>query len=453
MSASQTLPSALLAELEYLKTLPQDVEGPIADTYERLQGVNFLRAATPPDEMSDPLARVYLALMQCRELAMFNMASLFRDCSDCISAQKADRLDFVSHHLRWIYSIARLNYDFSASAAALSDAALEVAKGSGPSVAHCELNVALQAFSDASMAYLSEHENATSESIECMYLLDGPSVFVHTTKNIIQLLDASFSLPLNSVSDALLKSHILRAAVHSIDTKSPSYMMQFRLLHQIPEVLSFEAARLFKSAVECLREKRNEDAAADLRAANICLSHVVSSLHPLVELMYPSEYYKFRAHLGQTSGSHSNDLAKAVLRQAYHSLAETFVSLRLPPIAKRDIVERSLSDEVNQVHLHISKWRALHIMLPRNVLGAEATSLIGSRNAEQIVQDMATSFESRDALRRARSEPSSESSSKHQRTAEAPAIDHKLRVMTGAVTKRNFPEVEKREGTFSPKRQ
>jgi tryptophan 2,3-dioxygenase len=230
-------------------------------------------------------------------------------------------------------------------------------------------------------------------------------------------------------------------------------MMQFRLLHQIPEVLSFEAARLFKSAAEHIREKRKDAAIADLRAANICLDHVVSSLHPLVELMYPSEYYKFRAHLGQTSGSHSNDLAKSVLRQAYHSLAEAFVSLRLPSAAGRDSVERILNDEMNQVHQHISKWRALHIMLPRNVLGAEATSLIGSRNAEQIVQDMKASFEARDALRRDKGQSPAENISRYQRAAEAPAIDHKLRVMTGTVTKRNFPEVEKREGTFSPKRQ
>jgi len=449
MSTHQDLPDALVAELDYLKTLPQDAEGPIADTYERLHGVTFLKAAVPQSEMADPLARVYLALMQCRELAMFNMASLFRECVASISAERADAIDVVSHHLRWIYAIARESYDVSSSAAAISDEASEVAKGAGPSAAESELNAALHAFSDASMAYLAGRENATVDSIEREYLLDGPSVFVHMTKNIIQMLAASSALPLNSVSDALLKSNILRAGIHAVDTKSPSYMMQFRLFHQIPELLSFEAARLFKSATEHIRENRIGDAAADLRAANICLDHVVSSLHPLVELMYPSEYYKFRTHLGQTSGSHSNDLARTVLRQAYHSLAEAFVSLRIAPGAKRGSPERSLSEEMKRVQMHISKWRALHIMLPRNVLGADTTSLIGSRNAEQIVQDMNAAFESRDALRRANGRSSSENSAQ---TAEAPAVDHKLRVMTGAVTKRKFPEVEKREGTFSPKR-
>jgi tryptophan 2,3-dioxygenase len=450
MSTHQDLPPALLAELEHLKALPRDSEGPIADTYERLHGVSFVRAAAPSREITDPSARVYLALMQCRELFCFNMASLLRNCAGEFAARKGNPLDAASHHLRWLYTIARLNYDISTSAAALSDAASGLGGGSQPSSAHGELNMALQAFDDASMAYLSEHERVIGDAIERNYLLDGASVFAHTTKNLLQLLETSFALPLVPVGEALLNSHILRAGVHSVNTRSPSYMMQFRLLHQIPEVLAFELAGLLTSAVERVRDRSFGKATADLRLANICLNHIVSALHPLIELMYPSEYYKFRAHLGQTSGSHSNDLAKTVLRQAYHSLAEAFVSLRLPAAPEHGSLEKSLSDEVNQVRQHISKWRAVHIALPRNVLGTEATSLIGSRNAEQIVQDMKASFEARDALGRDRTKSSKNDSG--ERAADLPAVDHKLRVMTGTVTKRKFPDVEKREGTFSPKR-
>lgn len=449
MNASEYLPSDLVAELGLLKDLPQDQEGPIADTYERLQSISFLRAASLPDEISDPDTRVYVALLQARELAFFNIASLFRDVSADIL--KTAQLDLASNHLRWIYDITRLACDITNAAATLGQSTDEVNGQTDGGGAGAELNAAIREFNDVSMTYLSSHEHAADQSIEGRYLLDGASVFIHTTKNIFQLLEAIFDLPLAPVGGENLNSHILRAAVHAINTKSPTYMMQFRLLHQIPEILSFEAARLLESAAGRVSKKAFGDAAADLSLANVCLNQVVSSLHPLVELMYPSEYYKFRAHLGQTSGSHSNDLAKTVLRQAYLSLAERYVDLKLPSKPKRGSFERILSDEMIAVHRNISMWRAVHIMLPRSILGSQATSLIGSRNAEQIVREMKNSFEARDSVlkEQQRKQPADAGNRPNETQA---AIGHALRIMTGAVTRRRFPDVETRAGTFSPKR-
>jgi hypothetical protein len=445
-------PNALLrAELAAISALPRHKEGLVPDTYDRLHGIAFLRAARPAPEISDPHTRLYLALYQSQTVALYNIAHLFARCARSLASRDKDRIDVVSHHLRWVFSIAKLTYDLAhSSRSILSDVSPDVLV-SQPCQAQL---IALQALSDLDAAltsYINHNEADISASIEHNYLLSGPSVLAHMFKSISYLLRTMHSTITKSPREELLRSDTLRDGVHSFDSETDTYLMQFRLVHQIPEILSIEAVPLLEEAARALKRNKIRNAAAHLSLVNLCLVHIRNSLWPLIELMYPSEYYYVRVHLGRTSGSSSVELGHNLLRSAYVKFTNEYVNL-----AKRNVRAHSamsaLSEQVTLLQENIYQWREMHIMLPRNVLGDDVTSLIGSRNSLQTVLAMKTAFESDDPLRPGQQKPTAEPVA--DTGARAPSYflaDQSLCKITGAISKRKFPDVESRDGIFAPK--
>ena len=445
-------PDALLrAERAAISALPRDKDGLVPDTYDRLHGIAFLRAARPAPQISDPRTRLYLALYQSQTVALYNIANLFARCSRRLASHEKDRIDVVSHHLRWAFSIAKLAYDFAhASQSIVSDVSSDMLV-SKPCRAQLAALEALHDLDTALTSYISRNEAAVSASIEHDYLLSGASVLAHAFKSISYLLRTMNSAISKSPREELLRSDILRDGVQSLDSETDTYLMQFRLLHQIPEILSIEAVPLLEDATLALKKNKTRNAAGRLSLVNICLAHIRNSLWPLIELMYPSEYYYVRVHLGRTSGSSSVELGHNLLRSAYVTFANQYVDWAKsnPPA---NSARSALSEQVMLLQENIYQWREMHLMLPRNVLGEDVTSLIGTRNSLQTVLAMKTAFESDDPLR----------ASQRKRGAK-PVVDTAPRGLsyfladqsfckiTGAISKRKFPDVESRSGIFAPK--
>jgi hypothetical protein len=269
---SPQLPSSLLAELAAIQELPKSHDGPIADTYERLQGIPFLKAARPSLDALDDYSRLYIAFNQAQELAFYNVSALFRRCSILLSSTKnRDRIDFFSHQLRWSQAILRLSYGLAHSSAAILSNVSPGITVSSSSPALSEAFTQLAQLDALLLSYLEQNDDDIRSSIRYAYFVNSRAVSAHSFKSICYLLRTVSSVITNRPRDDLLSSETLRWAVHSLNTTNETYLMQFRLLHQIPEVLAAEAVPLLENATASLKRKRIPDAIRRLGLVNMAL--------------------------------------------------------------------------------------------------------------------------------------------------------------------------------------
>jgi len=193
-----------------------------------------------------------------------------------------------------------------------------------------------------------------------------------------------------------------------------------------------------KSIAQDLEKGDVAQAVSTLTAARSTMDIILASLRPLIELMFPSEYYKFRKNLGETSGSQSEGLGAKVLGTAYVAMCDTYVHHR--------IRHSGTSEEYTALDLaffafrhRIYRWRDQHMLLPRNVLGTGTTSLMGSRDAPDAARRMSRSFERKDPLSAipGHTEVRSDWPELHEG-------EKKLLMVTGQLTKEVFEGIERR---------
>lgn len=448
MNKGWSLSPAAEAELARIQALPRTSEGPIADTYDRLQGLVFLRDARVRRTVHDKRIRVYVALFQSRALALHNVAGLIKATVREFRAN--GRIDVAAANLLWAYKILRLAYDHSYTCRSLvpsgrpSKALIE---GQCPAMSECEASLDLLQKEIAKE--LEYRRDEYTSAIRYGYLTNSLSQIIHAIKNLSYILNCMYRLHLRVPKPNLLKYEALRIAADSLQLNLFTYIGQFRLLHQVPELVSFEATKLVRSAAENIETGQICAAIEDLFLVNTVFPHITNALVPLIELLYPSEYYRIREHLGPTSGSHSVDLGRGLMRAEYLAFAKAYRERRTAGTSEDPQLDALLDCGVLSFRDHVSRWRELHIMLPRSILGSHATSLIGSRHASDAVAEMKLSFERSDPLQ-AECEGLDEN-----RPAlggsDMPDVAAGLLALTGQITRTIFPRVEQRTGPFAPK--
>ena len=143
----------------------------------------------------------------------------------------------------------------------------------------------------------------------------------HRSKNILlqvreTLLNERRPLP-QGVDPLLAVAHLqcVEAASLGIRLNSETYINQFCLLHQLPELLT----PLVLQGFEAIENRMGDAGAAgrSARSAGDLLFLITSSLWPLIELLQPNAYYPFRENLGATSGSSSAAIRGKLLTSAY----------------------------------------------------------------------------------------------------------------------------------------
>lgn len=431
-------------ELKAIEGLANDRNGPIADTYDRLQGLIFLRAAQVPVGVKAPNDRVYIALHQARALSLMNVSSLLRRATRDLQAHVRGRFGGsppmlnAAPMLKWAHSLLKISYSITRASQVVLPSVASEYLSTEPAICDRQVIDSLSELDTAFVSYEKSRTASIATAIGHRYFMDGEASGAHNFKTVYHLMTMLLSLDAPSPRVDLLSLDILDLAVHSLDTKTPTYLMQFRLLHQIPEVLGAEVGNLMQTAKGLLARGSDEEALIYMRLTRELLVLIVDCLWPLVENMYPSEYYKIRKHLGVTSGSKSRMLAERILKEDYLELAKI--------INERSTSGHgspSLLHEFRGVHSEIKRWRDLHIFLPWSVLGKNATSLIGSKRASDTVRGMAHRFARDDPL-------NFDKPADLLGMMPTGAIDTLLDI-TGRVTQRRFPDVEARIGRYLKK--
>lgn len=378
-------------ELRLRDGLATSDAGQVADSYDTLHSVRLvtLILETIPTTLSDASRSRYLFFL----LASLFDANLAGLCDWARRDVQEARTSQAANTLQWIERLLRLKHDiglFSPLAAPGSHRrAQQPASGFPP---------ALDALGEALLAYFGQTGFPAIAAEDAIVSADA--MLFHRAKNITLLAreDSLGAFPDGEIAPDIVAAHLdcVAATAAGLRMKQSTHIGQFCLLHQVPELIVPTVLRLWTAIEADLDAADPHGALEHAQAAGDLLSIMVLSIAPLAEILYPSEYFKFRGNLGATSGSSSAAIRGKLLTTAYVRLAERVVAASLNGAGR---AHDRLMAQLSRNRELLYKWRALHIALPRNVLGSDGTkSLVGSPDALKAVRTMADAFAGKDPL-------------------------------------------------------
>jgi hypothetical protein len=410
----------------------RNARGVIAEHYHALQSLGLVEWARR-SRAPDPQARLLRTVLQCCELALYNMADLLRTPS-------VAKLQWVHGFHRVMLSLTGVSCRFTA-----------VTRRDGPRVrpsdspAFAEYVTALKAF-DAEMraSGMDFADVLATESLDSpdFLLLHRARVGAHDS--VIwerRLMQTARPEPAVEYAE-FLDTETLREAVYEHELVGDTYFTQFRALHQIPELLAFEMNDRLEDAIRALRRGDTGRATEELVWINWLAEPAAACLPVMVDNLATSDYHEIRENLGLTSGSHSVGIRFHLFTDLYGQLCAE-ISASAPPL---------LLAELAAFQGFVHGWRDAHLHLPRNNLGGDATkSLTGSADAVAVVRRMAEHARAHDPARDVLGPLDGGGGELSAYLTAEESLDSALLAATGHVTQCKFVEVQERLGFFAGK--
>jgi tryptophan 2,3-dioxygenase len=381
----------------------------------------------------EPHESLLRTVLQCCEIALYNMADLLR-------APSVSNLSWLRGFHRVLISLSSVSARFSATAG-LGDSGVRLAD----SPAFAEYLGALKAFdrevreSGIDMVGVVEDESLESAAFLTLHLA---RIGAHES-TIWERQLAQTSRPCAGSDYAeFVDSATLRAAVYEHRLTGHTYFTQFRALHQIPELLAFEINDRLEVAIHSLRRGDAVAAAEDLVWINWLCEPASACLPAMIDNLATSDYHQIRENLGLTSGSHSVSIRYHLFTDLYEQFC---AEVRAP-------APSVLLAQLATFRAFIFGWRDAHQHLPRNHLGGDSTkSLTGSADAVGVVRRMAEHARSHDPARALLRTPVASDGELSGYHASDESLDSAVLSATGRVTQAKFTEVQERLGFFAGK--
>ena len=429
---------------------------PIAATYKELQALHVLDAFFQSlDTLAEDSDRLMAIGIFCIDLILENATHMHDACHQELSREQPDKR-LVSQRGIWTRDILYL--------------AVEIAR--------CIRREAL--YSDSSERdwpqmnkFLKSKERVDSALLKSLPKGDAMQSILHASTqldpvlNIVQnwktinqllfLLQAQISsVPFTDTTLAVGRTEsAVRCVNEGISPTDKTFLRQFRLLHQIPELLGREFMRYINRfrTKERGKQRSAETVLVDLGRCNVFLRLMIEAAIPLANELTPNSYYEIRSRLGITSGSQSEVIAHQILSPSttkYIIAKQIRSRKKCARSARSIIVSQQTGRELAEILEQIQSWRDLHAMFPRNVLGAGAVSLIGTPDATKYIE--AKSIHGAELASNAQLGRASASETKAKSKTTCPAIaqlDDYLLSIVGTCTAMRYPDVQQRRGYFS----
>ncbi|HUA62662.1 MAG TPA: hypothetical protein VML19_28155 [Verrucomicrobiae bacterium] len=430
--------------------------GPIAVSYDELQGLPFLRKARPFDDISRASPESILrTVYQCADLVLFNLADLMGRAAAEVSA---GRFGAAMVKLAWSRSFHGVLTKLSLLPLGFAPVA---PKGKTVSIADspalAEFLGSLRRF-DSVLRGSIESGGIDPRQLLRTKSLDDSSLQLIRLATICRHEATIWESHLNRSLlwtgvgyQQAIAPGLLRQAVYCSVLDVDNFLLQFRVMHQVQELLGEEVNDRLELAVRMLREGK-VDAAADLTGeATRILDPILACLAPLVDNLAASDYHKIRTYLGLTSGGHSVNLHFYLLTDIYEQFSDEVTNYLENTTESGDGGSTRLANAARQLRGLLLLWRDQHVHLPRNNLGGLMTrSLVGSSDALQAVHTMRSKAIEADRLKLPGETWAGESPGSiqaYERSAES--LDDVIMAAAGSVTQEEFPEVQARTGFFS----
>jgi hypothetical protein len=418
--------------------------GQVADTYDTLHSVRMVTLIL--DSISGSVAEACRARYLFFLIARLFDANLAELCDWARREVREARLDQAADTLLWIERLLRLKHDIGLFRS--------IAAAGRPAAPQPPASSFLPALDGLGEALLDYFGRAGFPAIGAEASLGtAEALLFHRAKNIVLLAkeDALADASPGDVDPEIVAAHLecVAVAAAGLAMNQPTRINQFCLLHQLPELIVPTVLSQWEAIVADLSAGDLHAALEHAQLAGDLLSTMVLSIGPLAEILYPSEYFKFRGNLGATSGSSSAAIRGRLLTGAYVCLAERLAAEARGPSGS-DRAHHRLMAEVARNRELLYKWRALHMALPRNVLGSDGTkSLAGSADALKAVRSMSEAFASKDPLTVLLGPVAEFGFAPSSATAR---LDAALLAETGRVARERFWQVQERVGTWARSR-
>lgn len=246
-----------------------------------------------------------------------------------------------------------------------------------------------------------------------------------------------------------LQCNKIKEAFNSLKLKGETYINQFRLLHQIPELLGMYCLETIEElkTLENSKESDYKLIEATIKITDL-MQFIVLCTDILFSNLVPKEYHDFRRNLGLVSGTQSEVLAKKLFKSDYHWLVNK-INDRLKCWGNKASFEyRTLLQREKQLRQSVLRWRDTHLGLPRNVIGGFGAKSIAGADAVQTVYHMrmASLSNENDQYKNAY-KPSF--TTDELSTSYKKKLDNLLLKITADVTKEKFPDTQQRTGDYS----
>lgn len=428
---------------------------PVADTYYDLQSIAAIETIYRQAEKERTSTAVTMCVLYASlDLMFLNVADLVnRNTRTWGSNGVANQDQRIAKRQLWIRELLEICHQLAAELHVMTYECDERA---------VVMRKAIPGFAFELMANRIEvYSEAVRQKLDDAYV---KSELIYSTQfnvraNIVHMLKVNFhnlrcvasNLDSSSVPDAFVTheyEELIRDAASYPDAYQDTFLQQFCLLHQVPELLSRQAIVLIRSGITAA-QKNPAEAIGAFQQADRLVGLSRNCLRPLVHELLPYDYGEIRAHLGVTSGSHSQKIAKTLLHEVVVELAD--LRSRMEAMANPSPQHRRVATLAFRVFDGLHQWRELHVHLPRNVLGVgNVRSLVGSEEAVTKAQNLSQfhyAVAAKHGLRLTRI-PAFAIDGRLV-PAQFAEVDTHLLAITGAVTKARFPDVQERSGRYS----
>lgn len=439
--------------------------GPVAETYDQLQGLSWLRRVWAQHPVLP--ATTYSTLrrtLQAAEIGLYGLTDLLDRTTRAVNDSE---FEGATTFLRWSLGFHRVLVELghTVQQAGVVDPgdADDTRVGVGDSPAYRDYCAGYASFEAAVQGRL--HAGRGELDTLCHFVLLCDQAALTWEARLRDLAAGGFTF------DYLVGPAEIRAMTGEFNLRTPTDLYQFRVLHQIPETLGAEMADRIEAAIRAARVGRLPEAVEHLETCVTLGPVVVDCIDVLAENLTAPGYHRIRENLGLTSGSHSVTLHHHLFSDLYPQLAdEVFRVLGAAPDDRAALVEidrarfdgpeawvRSrLLGACMGVRAFVRRWRDAHLNLPRCNLGGGGTrSLTGSPDAITIVRawrDRAAREDPLQPVARARGIPDAAPPLPLGARIAAPgSLDALILARLGEQTQRDFPQVQERTGYFAGK--
>ncbi|MEM7474269.1 MAG: hypothetical protein AAF483_04695 [Planctomycetota bacterium] len=425
---------------------------PVAESYDELQAIRQIDSIYRISREQGGEAEVLCVLVACVDCIFLNISQIVDKNRKTLKAGRQGKQQDIAKRQLWVRELLELALHLTSEMQiqnfALRSSAVERA-GFFP-------NSAFQLMIESVEGYCQQFREEMSgggfvrSAIDHTTQFDPDSNIIHMLKVNCHSLRCIFA----SLSNVAIPSgfrdkeyeSLLQQLVSCPSAYVDTFLQQFCLLHQIPELLSRIVVDRVRDALQV--DRRDKEIAA-FGIAERLIRIAQSCLRPLVNELLPLDYADIRQHLGVTSGSHSKVIASVLLQEVVEELREFIVGhlgTTKPSPQKKRVIEMAY-----RIFDLLHRWRELHVHLPRNVLGVGGVkSLIGSREAVRAAESLASRHQGEsngdaDYLQRL----SAFAIGAEHIGEEIVMLDQLLLEKTGESTKVRFKAVQERTGIFS----
>ena len=461
--------------------------GVIAESYNKLQGLHLLKKARENSPLSKASTEsLFQAVFQAVEIAFINLDNLITSAGNDVNSGNIGsavvKMSWAKGFHRILNRLSTVPCQFG-FAGDIHESREVLYIHESPALK--TYTVALKKFDQDVLKYIKNGEKNIESILGNQSINNDEFNFLHlaricsheTTIWENNLAEIHIPTSVNSYEE-FISATFIREAVYDIVLKGDTYFTQFRALHQIPEILCYEANNFLEEVILNIRSNHLQLAVEQMNCVNILLDCILAAMIPIVDNLSTYDYHQIRENLGLTSGSHSISLHYHLFNDLYTQLCEELTShilccsaikyeeIQLEEAMRQVKLSRFtdmqngllylLFNECLKLRMFITQWRDLHLHLPRNELGGEFTkSLTGSFDAVKKVKqmkDIALKIDPLKILTKSKELPIQKKEQKHilnKYLQSESSLDSYLLKATGTLTKKRFQNVQEQSGFFA----